>query len=159
MPSTDTAIANELLDTIVDAERSLVVLHCDDAPSLLDLLHRHAIRTGQALYAWSADAGLRSLRDTQVPVSGAHRFGEALRHIIQSAHYGIYFFVDHPPLFDAALIPLLRQAARLGGEHARRVVLLGSAGELPAGVEACELRPGIASTARPRLRDGRWMRA
>lgn len=159
MPSTDTFIANELLDTIVEAERSLVVLRCDDVPSLLDLLHRHAIRTGQALYAWSADTGLRSLRDAQVPVSGARRFGEALRHVIQSAHYGIYFFAEHPPLFDAALIPLLRQVARLSGEHARRVVLLGAVTELPAGVEAFELSPGMGSTTRPRLRDGRWMRA
>ncbi|MBS0431212.1 MAG: hypothetical protein JSS21_02235 [Proteobacteria bacterium] len=155
----DTAIASQLLDSIVAAEHSLVLMRCDDAPSLLDLMHRHAIRTGLALYAWDEQAGLHSLRDAQVPVAGVQRFGEALRYVIQSAHFGVYFFAGHPPVFDATLIPLLRQAARLGGEHARRVVLLDPATELPAGVEAAELNRGVTAASRPRLRDGQWMRA
>ena len=159
MPSTDTAIASELLDTIVNAKRSLVLLRCDEAQPLLDLLRRHAIRTGQALYAWNEETGLRSLRDAQLTVPSSGRFADALRHIVQSAHFGVYFFAGHLPPLDAALVPLLRQAARLNGEHARRVVLVGADTELPPGVEAFELKRGIAKPPRPRLRDGRGERA
>lgn len=159
MPSMDTNIASELLDTIVGAQRSLVVLRCDDPRRLLDSLRRHAIRTGQALYAWDEEAGLRSLRDAHVSVPSSHRFGEALRQIIQSAHFGIYFFADHPQVFDASLVSLLRQTARLNGEHTRRVVLMGANTELPAGIDAFEFSRSTAMSARPRLRDGRWVRA
>ena len=158
MTSTDTDIANELLDTIVGAQRSLVMLRCDDTPRLLDLLRRHAIRTGQSLYAWDEDTGLRSLRDAQVSVPSSLRFGDALRQIIQSAHFGIYFFAEHPQ-FDAATIPLLRQTARLSGDHVRRVVLMGANTELPPGIEAFEFSRSAAKPVRPRLRDGRWVRA
>ncbi|HEY3521489.1 MAG TPA: hypothetical protein VGK80_10705 [Rhodanobacteraceae bacterium] len=157
MRSTDTAIASELLDTIVNAKRSLVLLRCDETQPLLDLLRRHAIRTGQALYAWDDEAGLRSLRDAQSPAPSSKRFADALRHIVQSAHFGVYFFAGHLPPFDATLVPLLRQVARLNGEHARRVVLIGAVAELPAGIEAFELKRAIAKPARPRLRDGRWV--
>ncbi|HJU26429.1 MAG TPA: hypothetical protein VJ722_07130 [Rhodanobacteraceae bacterium] len=153
----DTAIASELLDVILAAERSLVVLRCADVPPLLELMRRHAIRTGQALYAWSEDAGLSSLRDGQVTVAGSHRFADALRHVIQSAHYGIYFFADQPQAFDAPLVPLLRQVARLTGEHARRVVLVGIGIELPGNIEALELDRDAMTPARPRLRNGRWV--
>jgi len=158
VPSMDTAIASELLDTIVGAQRSLVVLRCDDAQRLLDLLRRHAIRTGQSLYAWNEETGLRSLRDAQVSVPSSLHFADALRQIIQSAHFGIYFFAGHPQ-FDAATIPLLRQAARLSGDHVRRVVLMGAGIELPPGIEAFEFSRTAAKPARPRLRDGRWVRA
>ena len=159
MPSMDTNIASELLDTIVNAKRSLVLLRCDEAQPLLDLLRRHAIRTGQALYAWNEETGLRSLRDAQLTVPSSLRFSDALRHIIQSAHFGVYFFAGILPPFDATLVPLLRQASRLNGEHARRVVLIGAVAELPAGVDAFELKRAIAKPARPRLRDGHWVRA
>jgi hypothetical protein len=159
MPSTDTAIASELLDTIVNAKRSLVLLRCDEAQPLLDLLRRHAIRTGQALYAWNEETGLRSMRDAQAAVPSSQRFSDALRHVIQSAHFGVYFFAGHLPPLDAILAALLRQAARLSGEHARRVVLMGPNTELPPGVEAFELKRTIGTPARPRLRDGRWVRA
>jgi hypothetical protein len=155
----DTAIASELLDTIVDAQRSLAVLRCDDAQRLLDLLRRHAIRTGQSLYAWNEETGLRSLRDAQVSVPSSLRFADALRQIIQSAHFGIYFFAEHPQIFDAATISLLRQVTRLNGDHVRRVVLMGAHTELPAGIEAFEFSRSAAKPARPRLRDGRWVRA
>ncbi len=156
MPSTETT--GELLDTIIGAEHSLVVLRCGDVSSLLELLHRHAILTGLALYAWDAEEGLRSLRDAQVPVPGSRRFGDALRHVIQSAHFGIYFFAAPPQVFDATLIPLLRQASRLTGDHVRRVVLLGGESELPAGVEAFTLNREQSAPLRPRLRDGHWVK-
>lgn len=155
--ATDTAIIGGLLESITGAARSLIRLRCDDPAALLEHLRQHSIRTGQSLYAWNENDGLRSLRDGEVPVPGSRRFHDALRYVIQSAHFGVYFF-DAPESFDANAIPLLKQAARLAGERVRRVALLGESA-LPPGVEACALDWNAASTRKPRLRDGRWVRA
>lgn len=155
---TDTAIVSGLLDKIIGAARSLVRLRCDDPQTLLECLRRHSIRTGQSLYAWNETGGLRSLRDGELQVPGSRRFHDALRYVIQSAHFGVYFF-DMPAPFDANITAsLLKQAARLTGERVRRVVLLGEC-TLPLQVEASDLEWNVAATKKPRMRDGRWVRA
>lgn len=159
MSGPDPAITSGLLDRIIGAEQSLILLRCEEHERLREQLRLHSIRTGQALYAWHEDAGLRSLRESQLPVPGSRRFADALRYVAQSAHFGIYFFSGYPQPFDATLIPLLRQIAKLGGERVRRVVLLDAGTVLPPNMEFCELGWEAGARAKPRLRDGRWVRA
>lgn len=159
MSKPDPAITSALLERIIGAEPSLILLRCEEIDLLREQLRLHSIHTGQALYAWSEDAGLRSLREGQLPVPGSRRFADALRYVTQSAHFGIYFFSGYPQPFDAAMIPLLRQVAKLGGERARRVVLLDADTLLPPIVEFHEENWNAGARGRPRLRDGRWVRA
>jgi len=159
MSRPDPAITSVLLDRIISAERSLILLRCDEGDLLREQLRLHSIRTGQALYAWSADSGLRSLRDGQLPVPGSRRMADALRYVAQSAHFGIYFFSGYPAPFDTTMALLLRQVAKLGGERVRRVVLLDADTRLPPTIEFLELGWNAGAHARPRLRDGRWVRA
>ena len=159
MARPDSATTSILLDRIIGAERSLVLLRCDEGDLLREQLRLHSIRTGQALYAWSGDSGLCSLRDGQLPVPGSRRMADALRYVAQSAHFGVYFFSGYPKPFDTAMVALFRQVAKLGGERVRRVVLLDPETQLPSGVDFCELGWDAGARARPRLRDGRWVRA
>jgi hypothetical protein len=159
MSRPDPAITSALLDRIIGAAQSLVVLPCEEGDLLREQLRLHSIRTGQALYVWREGEGLRSLRDGHLPVPGSRRFADALRYVAQSAHFGIYFFSGYPQAFDATMIPLLRQIAKLGGERVRRVVLLDPETLLPPNVEFCEVGWNAGARARPRLRDGRWVRA
>jgi hypothetical protein len=159
MPKPDPAITSALLDRIIGAEQSLILLRCEEGDLLREQLRLHSIRTGQALYVWRDGEGLRSVREGQLPVPGSRRFVDALRYVTQSAHFGIYFFAEYPQPFDATMIPLLRQVAKLSGDRVRRVVLLDAEAGLPPTVEFCELAWNGGAHARPRLRDGRWVRA
>ncbi|HET6906228.1 MAG TPA: hypothetical protein VFH52_04690 [Rhodanobacteraceae bacterium] len=159
MPKPDPAATSVLLNRIIGAEHSLVLLPCGESERLHEQLRLHSIRTGQALYVWSDGEGLRSVREGQLPVPGSRRFIDALRYVAQSVHFGIYFFSGYPQPFDAKMIPLLRQVAKLGGDRVRRIVLMDPATTLPPMVECCELGWNDGANARPRLRDGRWVRA
>lgn len=159
MSGPDPAIIGALLDRIIGAGQSLIRLRCEESDLLREQLRLHSIRTGQSLYVWREGEGLRSLREGQLPVPGSRRFADALRYVTQSAHFGIYFFSDYPQPFDATMIPLLRQVAKLGGDRVRRVVLVGADTLLPSAVEACDVSWNAGANARPRLRDGRWVRA
>jgi hypothetical protein len=159
MSKPDPAITSALLERIVEAGQSLILLRCGERDLLHEQLRLHSIRTGQALYVWGEGEGLRSVREGQLPVPGSRRFADALRYVVQSAHFGIYFFSGYPQPFDATMIPLLRQIAKLGGERVRRVVLLDPDTSLPPTIECCELGWNAGAHARPRLRDGRWVRA
>ena len=159
MSGPDAAITSALLARIIGAERSLILLRCAETELLREQLRLHSIRTGQSLYAWHEEAGLRSVRDGQLPVPGSRRFADALRYVAQSAHFGVYFFSGYPQPFDATLIPLLRQVAKLGGDRVRRVVLLDPDTAMPPLVDFCEVAWNAGARAKPRLRDGRWVRA
>lgn len=152
----DPSVTSVLLERIIGAEYSLIRLHCEDAEVLHEQLRQHTMRTGQALYAWTVDDGLRSLREGESLVPGCRHVADALRYIAQSAHFGIYFFSGGVQPMDAAMILLLRQVARLGGERVRRVVLLDAPNTMPPGVEVFDLV--WSAGGRPRLRDGRWLR-
>ena len=158
MSRPDPSITNLLLERIIGAQGGLILLRCDEVERLREQLRQHSIRTGQALYAWDAESGLHSLRNGELPVPGTRRFQDALRYIVQSAHFGIYFFSGYAQPLDAAMIPLLRQVAKMHGERVRRVVLLDPATSLPQTVESVELPWNSGKRARPRLRDGRWVR-
>lgn len=159
MSGPDPVITSALLDRIIGSTQSLVLLRCEERELLREQLRLHSIRTGQSLYEWQGDAGLRSLREGQLPVPGSRRFADALRYVAQSAHFGIYFFSGYPQPFEAAVIPLLRQVSRLGSGRVRRVVLLEPETRLPPTVEFFEADWEAGARAKPRLRDGRWVRA
>ena len=155
----DTAPIDALLQSVLDASSGLLALRCADPEPLLGGLRRHAMRTGQALYLWQAASGLRSLRDSELPVPGCLRAADALRYVIQSAHFGLYFFIEPALPEDAAHLVLLRQIARLEGDRIRRVVWLNAPRALPASTGAAELAwQAGGGYGRPRLRDGHWVR-
>lgn len=149
---------NALIERVIGSECSLIRLHCEDVTTMHGQLRQHSMRTGQSLYAWTGDAGLRSLRDEELLVPGCRRFADALRYVAQSAHFGIYFASGYTQPLDPALFPLLKQIGKLGGERVRRVVLLDPT-PLPAAIDAVELTSVAGAGARPQLRDGRWIRA
>jgi hypothetical protein len=153
----DTQAGSDVLEHVLDASGSLIWLDTDNVDDLVTQFGQIARRSGQSLYRWRPDEGLSGLRDAQMRVPSCPRIGDALRYVLQSLHFGVYF-ITPPPLVGAQDTYLLRQIARAPREPIRRVVLLGASPSLAEGLDDVLIH--IAPRARPvglRLRDGRWV--
>lgn len=151
-PGTDT------LDRIVNAESVLTILRTDQPEVLVEQFRHVARRSGQSVYVWYPDSGLRSLREGDVRVPGCRRAGDTFRYVLQSMHFGIYLMVGVHGALGRGEQTLLRQLQRGRADHVRRIVLLTNDDALVKSVEdMASVIGGDAGSGRPRLRDGRWV--
>ncbi len=149
---------SDTLEEIVDAGTVLVVLRTEQAGLLVDQFRSVARRSGQAVYVWHPDQGLKSLREVEVRVPGCRRVGDTLRYVLQSMHFGIYLMTGVRGKFSAADHLLLRKLSRTPSEQVRRVVFLTDDDAVIQSLEdMATLLGGQAAGSRPRLRDGRWV--
>lgn len=153
----DTKAGSDVLEHVLDARGSLIWLDTDDVDHLVAQFGQIARRTGQSIYRWRPEDGLVGLRDAQMRVPSCPRVGDALRYVLQSLHFGVYF-ITPPAIVGAQDTYLLRQIARAPREPIRRVVLLGASPSLAEALD--DILVHIAPRPRPvglRLRDGRWV--
>ncbi len=149
---------SETLERIIEAESALVVLRTDQPDLLVEQFRQVTRRSGQSVYVWHSDHGLHSLREGEVRVPGCRRFSDTLRYIIQSMHFGVYLMTGMPRKLDAGDHVLLRKIRREQSDQVRKVVILTSDESLIQSVEdMATVLGGSAASARPRLRDGRWV--
>ena len=152
-------VTPKLFERIVQSPQNLIAIETPNAVEVLAQFRLLALRTGQSMYYWQADAGITSLREREMRVPGSKRVTDALRYILQSMQFGVYLFTDYAEHLRAPNIGLLRQIARIRTGNGRKVVFVGEPEQFPDGLE--ELVERIAHTqvgqSRPRLRDGRWV--
>jgi hypothetical protein len=150
---------SDILERILAAPGGLVVLDGGDSATLLEQFRAIARHSGQSIYQWRPDEGLRNLRESHAQIPGSHRLGNALRYMQQSQHFGVYVLTDFPLPLSTMDSTLLRQLAKAPGGHVRRVVLLDAPHRLVAALDDVAVRLSGAPRAaqRPRLRDGRWL--
>lgn len=154
------AAAAALLERIVDAPCNLIVLDTTQGDDLIDSLRLLARRSGQAVYLWQHEVGLRSLREGDMQIQVSNRFTDTLRFIRRSMHFGIYLLPVDASRLSPQSINLLAEIGRLKDGTSRRVVLLGSNPVVDDRLESVSLRLSVSGgdQGRPRLRDGRWVR-
>ncbi len=152
--------AAEVMQRIADSPSNLVLLDAADADELVENLRILARRTGQALYLWTDDGGLHSLREGGAGMPVSNRLSDALRFIRRSMHFGIYLLRTDIAALTPHELGNLAALDRLEDGPARRVVLFGRAEDAdPQLASACmRLRVTSNEEARPRLRDGQWVR-
>lgn len=149
---------SDTLESIIEADTALVVLRTDQPDLLVEQFRQVTRRSGQTAYVWHSDQGLRSLREGDVRVPGCRRFGDTLRYVLQSMHFGIYLMTGMRGKLDQADLVLLRKIRREQAEHVRKVVLLTNDDALIHSVDdLATVLGGNVAGARPRLRDGRWV--
>lgn len=150
---------SEVFQRILCANSGLVVLKSSDAPELIRQIRVVARQSGQAVYLWEADAGLSSLRDAHAGVPNCARLGNALRYMLHSMHFGVFFLLGLALPLSASEAKLLRQLATTPKGHLRRVVLLDPPPALAAHLDglAEHVSARDSQAHRLRLRDGRWM--
>ena len=123
-------------------------------------LEGFARRRGTTIYAWTVDRGLISLREQGIVVPASRRLAEALRYVQQSAHFGIYLIPVAGAQLTPPIVAQLRQISRVSDGALKRIVLLNESGDLPTSIlEYCaHLQMQPRSSAKLRMRDGRWVR-
>ena len=152
-------VTPKLFERIVQSPHNLIAIETPNAADVLAQFRLLALRTGQSVYYWQADAGITSLREREMRVPGSKRVTDALRYILQSMQFGVYLFTDYAEHLRAPNIGLLRQIARIRSGNGRKVVFLGEEVQLPDGLDDLVERIAHVQTGmlRPRLRDGRWV--
>jgi hypothetical protein len=149
-----------LYEQILDSGSPLVLVQSPFLDEVIAYLRMMAQRRGHSIYAWSADAGLSSLREHGISVAATRRLPDALRYLLQSSHFGVYVFPALRHELTPQVLAVLRQIGRGKEGGDKRVVLLANPGELPAALEpfAVVIVHKHGPSNRLRLRDGRWIR-
>jgi len=157
--SAEPLLTQRVLDRIVQSPHNLIVLDSANVAETIAQMRMLAMRGGTSVYAWEAESGIASLRESGLHVPGSRRFGDALRYVLQGVHFGIYLFVDA----DAHLRPgdtlLLRRISRMPSANGRKLVFVGNRFELPEELDGMfeRLAAGTENIQALRLRDGRWV--
>lgn len=148
-----------VFDRVTDADARLIVIDGDDPAATLAYFEMMARRAGAAVYAWTASTGLQSVKSRDIALPGTRRLADALRHILQTTHFGIYLFNGFENDLGGACVRVVLRLLGAGGAD-RKVVLVGRDVVLPATLENQALRISHRPTrpGRPRLRGGRWVR-
>lgn len=153
------ATAQKLVADLLAQDGRVIALTTPSSEAVVREFGRVARVSGQSIYRWIDDVGLRSMREGSFTVPGSKRLPDALRYIAQSMQFGVYLFVDIDRHLRHLNVALLRQIARARGGQERKVVMLGEQLLLPAvlGDAVVQIAHRAESRTRPRLRDGRWV--
>lgn len=151
------AISGQQFDDLLEGDERVLVIESTDPAGTVQQFQAFAAQTGKAIYLWRFEQGLTSLKVVDMQVPGSHRFGEALRYITNSKHYGVYGFVDFESHLKVDNIQLLTDIARNRAGNDRKVVLITGGVKLPRTLEEQCARIEHEPRRRLRLRDGRWV--
>lgn len=151
-------VTPKLFEAILAAQKNLLFVSTPDAALALAQLRQLAMRSGQAIYAWESDDGIVPMRDGGARIASTQRFGDAIRHVQRSPHFGIYVFVGVAGKLLAGDIEGLVSIAENDGPAARKVVFLGPSFKTPDALiglsEFMRCNDPVHTTLR--LRDGNW---
>lgn len=158
--SGDQLVPEELYDQILESNSALVMVDTPVPDDVLRYLRQMAQRRGHSIYHWQPDVGLSSLREHGITVAASKRLPDALRFVLQSAHFGVYVFPADKQEYTPQATALLRQIARGKDGGDKRVLVLGSGLEVVSPLDRLARlithRHGLSNSLR--LRDGRWIR-
>ena len=157
---TEVEFPETLHQYIENAPSTIVAIYCQGAAEIVKALEGFTRRRGTTIYAWTVDRGLVSLREQGMVVPASRRLADALRYVQQSAHFGIYLIPIAGSQLTPPIVAQLRQISRVSDGPLKRIVLLNETADLPNSIlEYCaHLQMQPRSSAKLRLRDGRWVR-
>ncbi len=153
-------VTPKMFESLLSADKNLIVMSTPEPVVALAQLRQLAMRGGQAVYVWEPELGIAPMRDASARVTSTERLGDALRYIQRSRHFGIYVLVGAERELRAEHTGLLQSISEGDSPAARKLAFLGSSFNLPADlIESVDyIRCNGATTARLRLRDGKWLR-
>lgn len=157
--TTSIFVTQKLFDDIVGSEKHLIIIETARVNEVVQQFRQFAMRSGGSLYLWTEDLGISNLREADLPIPGSQRFHDAMRHIANSLHGGVYLFIGFAKLLRPPATGVIRQLARQSGPGAKKIVFIDTKVRLPEGLDVFVNRiVHVAEDKKPpRLRDGRWV--
>ncbi len=155
----DLSNAQKLLEHIVQSPLHVIALETDNVGEALAQMRQLAIRAGTSIYAWDPEGGISPLRESGLYVPGTKRLADGLRYVLQSMHFGVYFFADFAAYLKPSETLFLRRISRMAMRSERKVVFIGQSVNLPEALDGLYASVSTRSQASQtlRLRDGRWL--
>ncbi len=152
-------VTGQLLDKIMELDARVITLHTLEVEYAVADFQAVCRKSGRAIYHWSDNGGLQSMKSSEFSVPGTRGMADALRYVLQSMHYGIYLFSDFGHQLRGVSVELMRQIAVARGGNDRKVILIGQDIAIPARLAdiTAHIRHQPAEVLQPRLRDGRWV--
>lgn len=156
--ATSLFVTPKLYDEIVECEKHLIAIESPRVDDIIAQFRQFAMRSGNSVYHWSEGTGIVSMRESDLTVPGSQRIHDAVRHIQNSLHVGVYLFTGFSKLLRPPVTGVLRQLAKQQGQ-ARKLVFIDSKVRMPEGLDVFVHRivHDIETKRPPRLRDGRWV--
>ncbi len=149
----------DFYDQLIERDENVVALHCEDVGAALKQFSALCRNSGRSIYHWSPGNGLLSLKATDISVPGSQKLSDALRHVEQSMHYGVYVFSETSGHLQHRSVEYLRKLAASSDGYQKKIILLGKDIRLPGLLTDCvsHVFEQPKQRIRPRLRDGRWV--
>lgn len=150
---------SKFFESLLETGHTVIALDVSDLDSTLLHLRSLSRSTGRSFYYWSENNGLHSMKDSEITVPGCSKLIDALRHVANSLHYGIYIFSG----FDKQLTHNANQAlisiAKNPNEAKHCVILIGEKLNLPGMLKSSIHQVAYHEQDQPKLqlRDGRWV--
>ncbi len=150
---------SKFFESLLEAGHTVIALDVGDLDSTLLHLRSLSRSTGRSFYYWSENNGLHSMKDSEITVPGCNKLIDALRHISNSLHYGIYIFSGFHDQLSHNTIQALINIAKNPKNAKHCVILIGENLTLPGLLKSSTHQVAYHEQERPKLqlRDGRWI--
>lgn len=157
--SADLLVTPKLFEQIVKADGNLIGIETANVDETLSQFRQLAIRGGQSVYVWDPETGISALRESELRVPGSKRLADALRFILQSMQFAVYLLRDFDGHLQSPSTSLLRRISRIRTGNQRKLVFLAPVLQFPGELDPLveRMNQNDSASARPRLRDGRWV--
>ena len=91
MTSFSLSIINKIERKIREAKRFQYV-SSNKSEQIIEALRQISVRSGMAIYIWSANAGLVNIKSRQTPLPGTKSVLEALKYATKNHYFAVYVF-------------------------------------------------------------------
>ena len=129
------------LNALIESRPPLITIESYEEPRLMLLLEQQARLSGQPLYAWCSNDGLRRIDAHNERVQETFQPEQALRHILRSPQNGIFVLLDIHHFLDNALVQrLVKGIVHDAARTARTLILLSPRLTLPEDLRRLAVR-------------------
>ena len=129
------------LNALIESRPPLITIESYEEPRLMLLLEQQARLSGQPLYAWCSNDGLRRIDAHNEKVQETFQPEQALRHILRAPQNGIFVLLDIHHFLDNALVQrLVKGIVHDAARTARTLILLSPRLTLPEDLRRLAVR-------------------
>lgn len=127
------------LEQILDGDYRIVTIETYDVDRVIEIFTQLSRFSNKAYYKWAPNTGMHRIGTSHITIPRTKSTKEALQHIHNSKHYGIYILENFSnQLKGKATVEKLKQIAT--EDTPKTVIILGELIDLPRSLKSYTLR-------------------